>query len=753
MLLLAVAYVALWALDQSTDATLGQRKLLAQIEASHVDDFVDQSNQLLQKTAAIPELNPQTADLTLAREILRQTQSQMGAFSSITLLDSAGKVLWAEPNQRGIVGSNLMSHPAALRVFESREPAIFELPVAPNEVPRICLAAPIFKNDGALAGMLMVELDPRDETARLVPGLKEGDPMQTELVNGDGIVVASSYGQDGVHLSDHIQVLPALRREGVMIHEPLNERRHIVAYAPLTTLPTWGVIVEQPENILALSSRLRQEILIFFALAVVVGTLVAWHHVKRVVAPVAILTNAAARMGAGDLNSPVPVKRSDEVGVLANALEAMRSKLKDSLEERQRWNAELERKVEQRTKELSALLEATESLSVVLEARELWDAIMAQTKQVCSVADVGLVLSYEKEQGRLVPKASFGCEIEKVNHLGLQAGEGLVGKVFQSGWPTLVEEDTLQRYEEDLSAETRGEMRKAGLDVDHACSAICVPLATKQGILGCLVVYCLDDSSALTNNELKMLQAFAAQSATAIEKARLYEEVQRKEIVRGELLVKLITAQEEERYRIARELHDEPAQALAALMMAVENAEEALPQLADAQKQKLDRAKELVRRALGDVRRLIWDLRPTVLDDLGLAPAVRWFAEQRLENTSIDFDVRVSGTQRRLPTAVETEVYRIIQEAITNVARHAHASHLTICLEQENGSLVAVVQDDGIGFDVTKLGQIGRQRGLGLLGMQERASLLGGSMAVESSHEKGTRLTVTIPVFEGKEQA
>jgi signal transduction histidine kinase len=218
---------------------------------------------------------------------------------------------------------------------------------------------------------------------------------------------------------------------------------------------------------------------------------------------------------------------------------------------------------------------------------------------------------------------------------------------------------------------------------------------------------------------------------------------------RAELLGKVISAQEEERKRIARELHDESAQALAALLVELQAMDEALPSSAREAKRSLARVKSQTTKALTDMRQIILDLRPSVLDELGLVAAVRWYARTRLDSTRVTVSVDVGGRQKRLPGSVETAMFRIAQEAINNVVKHAEARSVRVQLEFTDDIISLLVKDDGRGFDVKAVtrAEDGTAR-LGLAGMTERATLLGGIAAIESEPGRGTQIRVEIPTVE-----
>jgi signal transduction histidine kinase len=215
-----------------------------------------------------------------------------------------------------------------------------------------------------------------------------------------------------------------------------------------------------------------------------------------------------------------------------------------------------------------------------------------------------------------------------------------------------------------------------------------------------------------------------------------------RELARGELLRKVITAQEDERKRVARELHDETTQALAVLLMRVDQAAEAVR---SGKTPALDELRTLANRALADVHRLILDLRPSVLDDLGLASAVRWYAERTLSARGVAVRCEF-GELPALSAELETALFRICQEALSNVARHAQASHVLVELRVEGTHLCVDVEDDGAGFDDAAVARREGRPHWGLLGIQERADLLGGRARFESSPGTGTRIEVRIPL-------
>ena len=236
--------------------------------------------------------------------------------------------------------------------------------------------------------------------------------------------------------------------------------------------------------------------------------------------------------------------------------------------------------------------------------------------------------------------------------------------------------------------------------------------------------------------------------ARTLELKSLYSRLQERERWREELLRKVISAQEDERKRLARELHDETSQTLSALAMKIETALAAAPP--GPARERLVEARALTVRTLEELHRLIFDLRPSVLDDLGLLSAIRWYAERHLEPLGIIVQFEASGFERRLrPEELETALFRVAQEAITNIAKHAGAETVLIqCLERDDRVIIEI-EDDGKGFAPASLPPpAARERGLGLMGMRERVELFGGTIEVDSAPGQGTRVSVSVPLRE-----
>jgi signal transduction histidine kinase len=209
--------------------------------------------------------------------------------------------------------------------------------------------------------------------------------------------------------------------------------------------------------------------------------------------------------------------------------------------------------------------------------------------------------------------------------------------------------------------------------------------------------------------------------------------------------------QEAERKRIARELHDDTGQTLTALGVGLGGVEQTVAQNAELAQYQIAELKNMTMHAIDNLRQYISDLRPSMLDDMGLVSAVRWLAQQYSERTGIVIDFEAVGQKRRLLSRVETVLFRIAQEALNNVGRHAHATRARVQLEFTDSAVILTIEDDGRGFVVDQvLGVQPERRAWGLLGVQERVSLVGGKFGIDSEPGRGTKVTVEIPIEEAR---
>ena len=251
---------------------------------------------------------------------------------------------------------------------------------------------------------------------------------------------------------------------------------------------------------------------------------------------------------------------------------------------------------------------------------------------------------------------------------------------------------------------------------------------------------------------LRFLRAFEVETQREIaelQAARL-EEAQRREVVHRELLRRVVGAQEAERQRVARELHDETGQSLTAIGMGLRGVSNILRQDAGKAENNLRMLEGMVARSLDELQRLISDLRPSHLDDLGLPAALRWYTNEIQNRLPLKVNVEIVGEPRELLAELKTAVFRIAQEALTNVIKHSSASNVIVQLCYQSDVVSLSVKDDGRGFDIRTGGHPQRPT-WGLMGMQERTTLLGGKLVLRSGINQGTEVLISIPYYKTEE--
>jgi PAS domain S-box-containing protein len=394
-------------------------------------------------------------------------------------------------------------------------------------------------------------------------------------------------------------------------------------------------------------------------------------------------------------------------------------------------NARLYKELGQRVEELASMNMIGQAITSTLDLQETLTIITDHAVRLFNARSASLAL-YDKTKDRLWFDAISGDQANPIQRKRLTLDNSIVGWVIQHADPLLIA---------DISQDSRF-FAEFGQRADMAAhSVLCYPLQTRFETIGALEVIS-KKNGAFSRNDLRLLSWLAMPAVTAIENARLYEEVNNGRSRLQSLSHRLVEIQETERRRVARELHDEAGQTLASLMVGLrllEN-EAGNPETIPARVAELKRTTDSV---LENLHRLAMDLHPATLDHLGLVPALRQYVETfgRQHHLTLQFETVGFDDERRLPLEIETNLYRIVQEALANVTRHAQATHADVLLERRGQQIVVVVEDDGIGFEPETKKLSGR---LGLVGMRERAEMMGGKLEIESTIGVGTTIYVEI---------
>jgi signal transduction histidine kinase len=591
--------------------------------------------------------------------------------------------------------------------------------------------APVLDEKGNVVGMLASSIDiERSRIGTFGETISVGTTGYLEIVDGNGIVLARTEPGSpptSFEKSDHPGRFSELIKEGKATvrtchrcHETkqeLQRRRDVLAFAPLATA-SWGVAIRQSEEEALAPTRLLESRLFLLGTLVLLFTaFLVWFVTQGIVKPIRELTTAAKRVATGNFKAVTPLARRDEIGQLTAAFYAMTQELAISRDE-----------LMSRNEELSALNSIATTVSQSLDLKNVLENALLKVLEVTR-ATTGCVFLREANSDKLVMMKCVGSsDVFQCGQYGSMASCAC-HQVLHSGQMLMVK---------DIS-------QCPVLGKENVDCFVCLPLKSKGRALGIINMACSGERS-FTESDFKLLDSIGHHVGLAIENSILYKDAKEKEQIRGQLLSRAIGAQEEERKRIARELHDEYGQTLTGLVMSIESLEVITPSTETRVREKLQHAKALVSRALDDIRKLTLDLRPSTLDNLGLVSTVRSYAQNHLEAQGIHVDFRSKGLRTRLAPPIEIALFRIIQEAIHNIIKYAVAHNVKIQLEAKDGKITAIVEDDGKGFDVEAVLKNKMERqSLGLLGIEERAGLLGGTFSIESQGGKGTRLTVQIP--------
>ncbi len=398
---------------------------------------------------------------------------------------------------------------------------------------------------------------------------------------------------------------------------------------------------------------------------------------------------------------------------------------------------ELELKITEAHRNLLALNTIAGVVSQSLDLDIVLSSALEKTLEIMQVTTGGILLWDEKKK-LLCYRAHHGLSSSYVQNMCLRPGEGIAGQVAQTGKALLVE---------DISTDPRA-IRPDLINAEGLRAFASVPLRAHEKVLGVLNL-ASEQARRFSAEDIQLLNSIASQIAIAVDNAKLHQQVQQQDKVRGELLREVFSIQEEERRRIARELHDETSQALASLAASLEATAAMLPAGAEKVRKNLKDSGKLSISILDEIHRLIYELRPSLLDDLGLVAAARWLADNNLKPAGIKVNFTSVGAERRLGQQLEATLFRAIQEAVTNIARHSGAKSARITLRFKKKSIRVTVEDNGRGFDVAEaLASKERPRGLGLLGMKERIELMKGILKIDSRPGEGTKIDIEIPTVE-----
>jgi signal transduction histidine kinase len=370
------------------------------------------------------------------------------------------------------------------------------------------------------------------------------------------------------------------------------------------------------------------------------------------------------------------------------------------------------------SRQLESLNEIGNALVGELDLARVLELVATRLRELLDARVVAIALPVG---GDLRIEAAAGEPANELLGVTFSGAESKAGRVLERAASERVD-SVLEDPEVD-----QGTARRLG-----ARTGLFVPLVFRGSAIGVVLAHDkLGADARFDSNDQRVAEQFAARASVAVDLTRR---------VARDSLRRVVAGQEIERRRLARELHDETGQALTSILLGLRAVEEA--ESAEQGRAAGAQLRELIVETLQDVRRLAVQLRPKALDDFGLVAALEALVETFSEATGIGVDLEAQLGDKRLPTEVETTLYRIVQEALTNIVKHAQASKVSVLLVRRPGSVTAVIEDDGHGFRVDDV----RDDAAGLIGMRERLALHDGRLTVESSPESGTTLAIEMPL-------
>ena len=385
---------------------------------------------------------------------------------------------------------------------------------------------------------------------------------------------------------------------------------------------------------------------------------------------------------------------------------------------------------QERIAALTVLQDVARDLTSELDLNKLLRDILRSAVRVLKASD-GSLLLWDDATNELVFAVTDGGAGEALEGQRMPADKGIAGWVFTHCQP-----DTVH------NVRSNGRFYSA-IDESlgyHTSSLVAVPMITKGQGIGVLEVLNKKSGERFDENDRDILYALAGQAATAIMNARLYQEVRDEKD-------RIIALEEDVRKELARDFHDGPAQTLAAMIMGIELIEALPERISESLAAGLTELRAMATKTLHQVRNMIFELRPVILKTQGLEPALRSYVERLREAEDMNIHLKVEGLEERLPARLEEICFSIIQEAISNVKRHANEKNVWLTAVRRGDEFQVVIKDDGKGFDLAEVERSYDRRGkLGLLNMRERTEMIRGRLSIESAPGKGTTITLNVPL-------
>jgi nitrate/nitrite-specific signal transduction histidine kinase len=711
MILLGVSIVTFLAYQEATEDLLIERDTqLTRLSASQLSNELNNNIQILTEVTRAPGLRRGNVDAK--KQALNEESNRLVIFDGgVVVLNQHGKVEATLPERKEILGKDWSDRPYFSQIVRLPQAVYSDiLSDGPQKSEVIAVGVPIFGDQGELLGVLVgMFRTGASSVSAFYGGIVKQRLVESNrlfLVDGQGRVI---YHPDperiGADFSSQTTVKRLLAGEaGASRTQDVDGLDIVAGYAPVPGT-SWGLVTEETwATLISTSQGYRQFLFVLILLGIVIPVVVVAVGVRRITGPINALIVAAQEVAQGNFDQTITADTGDEIEELAEQFSQMAHQLRDSY-------SQLEQRVAERTHELESLYRADEELYRHLELDQVLQALVNVALDVLR-ADKSSILVWDQTIGRVVVRAANGFSLETLARMSFDPGEGLVGKVVTTGEPAIVE-DTWEEHG----------ISERITDPEGIRSFMHVPIKTGGQIFGVFNVN-YHRPRAFGETEQRLLIALAQRASLAIENAQLYEQAQ-------------YLATVEERQRLARELHDAVTQSLFSASLIAEVLNRLWEKNPEEGKKRLEELRQLTRGALAEMRTLLLELRPAALMEAEVTELFRHLCDSFSGRALVQVDCGLK-IECDIPADIKIAFYRIAQEALNNIAKHAQASKVEMNLKCQGGQVMMVIRDDGRGFE---LGSAPVDH-LGLGIMRERAEQIGAQLEISTRPAGGTQVRV-----------
>ena len=711
VILTSVALFTFNAYQRVTEDLVVERdNQVTRLWASQLSNELGNYLELLTELARTNDLR--TNDPELQESALGALSNRLVVFDGgVVILDNHGRVVAADPERPDVMRQDWSDRGYFRQILRSRQPAYSDILYDGFlGVEVIVAAVPIYGDEGEFIGTLVGMFRTKATSLSAFYGgiVKQriGSSGRVYIVDGTGHVL---YHGDPQRIGDDYSDQPVVQRillgeSGALRTRDIDGEDIVAGYAPISGT-SWGLVTEERWSALIAGIQgYGQLLLILIVLGILVPIGFVFVGVRRITRPIEDLIDAAQQVAQGNFEQMITANTGDEIEELADQFNQMARQLRDSY-------TQLEQRVADRTQELEALYQADEELYRHLDLDQVLQAIVNVSVDILN-ADKSSILAWDAQQERLVVRASKGFSPETLQQMRFAPGEGLIGQVAVTGKAAVVEDSN---DNSDIAVRITA--------LEGIRSFMHLPIKVNERIFGVFNVNFLKPQ-AFGEAQERLFLALAQRASLAIENAQLYEQAQ-------------YVAAVEERQRLARELHDAVTQSLFSASLIAEVLNRLWEKNPVEGKRRLEELRQLTRGALAEMRTLLLELRPSALVEAEVSELFRHLCDAFAGRTMVSVHYQIEG-DCDLPSDVKVAYYRIAQEALNNIAKHAQATEVDVHLDCQDGKAVLEIQDNGRGFTPDSVSP--DHLGLGI--MQERADKIGAELSLSSEAGSGTRVRV-----------